>query len=456
MSSNIAATLSPPQPIPGPDGYPLVGVLPMLMRERLPYLVQTAHQYNGIARLPLPGNKNLYLISRPEAVKHILQSNARNYIKGYDDVAELLGNGLVTSEGSFWLRQRRLMQPVFHQRTLQKLFDAMAELTDAMLTRWEQAAHAEQPLDVAAEMTQLTMQIIVRTMFGASIGPEAQAVSHAFHEVLDYLGRSQFSPIRIPRSVPTPANRRYRAAMTLLDRTVYRIIDERRHSEHAADDLLGMLVAAQDADTGERMNDTQIRDEVMTIFLAGHETTATLLSWALYLLALHPDIERRVRAEHAEVLAGRAPTFAEIGKLTYTRMVIDETLRLYPVAWIFGRRAVSDDVVCGYHLPANVQITISPYATHHDPAFWENPEQFDPQRFAPERVAERPRFAYYPFAGGPRICIGNNFSLMEAQLILAMTLNRFHLSMVPGYQVQKQAASTLRPHPGMLMMLRPA
>lgn len=455
MSSTTASASSAPQAIRGPRGYPLVGVLPMLLRERLPYFTQTAYRYDGIARLPLHGKQSLYLISRPEAVKHILQTNPRNYVKGYDSVADLLGNGLVTSEGSFWLRQRRLMQPVFHQRSLQKLFATMAEIVDAMLDRWDAAAQSQQPLNVAAEMTQLTMQIIVRTMFGTSVGPEAQAVSRAFHEVLDYLGHSQFSPISIPRNVPTPGNRRYNAAMALLDRTVYGFIAERRQQDdQATDDLLGMLVAAQDADTGERMNDKQIRDEVMTIFLAGHETTASLVSWALYLLAQHPAAEQRMRAEHAAVLAGRAPTFAEIGQLTYARMVLDETLRLYPTAWIFGRRAVADDVVCGYHLPANTQITISPYATHRDPAFWENPEAFEPERFTPERAAERPRFAYYPFAGGPRVCIGNNFALMEAQLILAMTFNRFRLSLVPGQPVKARAASTLRPHPGVLMTLR--
>ncbi len=234
---------------------------------------------------------------------------------------------------------------------------------------------------------------------------------------------------------------------------VYRIIAERQASGRSANDLLSMLLDAEDAETGERMTPQQVRDEMMTIFLAGHETTATTLAWACYLLAQHPDVERKLRDELDAVLGGRIPTTQDLPRLTYTRMVIDEVLRLYPAAWMFGRRLLADDELCGYHIPAGTKITISPYITHRFPSLWEQPEVFDPQRFAPERPVARPRFAYYPFAGGPRVCIGNTFALMEGQLILAMIYQTFRLRLLPGHPVRPKPTATLQPHPGVWMTL---
>ena len=453
MSHSTSNATYPRTAIPGPRGYPIVGVLPNMARDLLGFLVSVSNQYDGLVRLRV-GPRSMHLITHPDAVKHILQDNYRNYIKGYDAVERLLGQGLVTSEGELWRRQRRLMQPAFHQRRVATLLDSMARQTTAMLTRWQAAARDRQQLDLADEFMGLTRRIIVATMFSTDIGDQAEAVGHAFATTMEYLGRHVFNPLPLPEWLPTPATRRYQQALRLLDTVVYRIVAERRASSRSANDLLSMLIDAQDAETGEQMTPKQVRDEVMTIFLAGHETTATVLAWACYTLAQHPPVEHRLREELASVLGGRTPELADLPKLSYTRMVIDEVLRLYPPAWMFARRALADDELGGYHLPAGAMVAISPYVTHRNPDFWESPEHFDPERFEEARQAGRPRFAYHPFSGGPRVCIGNSFALMEAQLILAMLYQGFELALVPGRTVRPRPGSTLRPQPGVWMTIQ--
>jgi cytochrome P450 len=255
--------------------------------------------------------------------------------------------------------------------------------------------------------------------------------------------------------VPTPRNRRFLAARATLDAIVYRIIAERRQRPDEHDDLLAMLMQARDEETGEGMSDRQLRDEVVTLFLAGHETTANALTWASFLLSTHVAVERRLRAEVDEALQGRVPTASDLPRLPYTRMVIDETLRLYPPAWITNRRAIEADAVCGYRIPADATVSISPYVTHRDPTLWENPEGFDPERFPPERSARRPHYAYFPFGGGPRQCIGKGFALMEATLVLALLTQRYELHLVSGRWVETEALATLRPRYGMWMAAHP-
>jgi cytochrome P450 len=257
----------------------------------------------------------------------------------------------------------------------------------------------------------------------------------------------------LPACFPTPRNRQFRRALCELDTFVYRLIDERCQSQHRRDDLLSRLVAARDGETGERMPATQLRDEVMTLFVAGHTTVAATLSWTLYLLAQHPEVERTLQAELATVLEGRSPTARDLPRLAYTRMVIEEGLRLYPPTWLTARMPLEDDEIGGYRIPAQSVVLLSPYVLHRHPAFWEHPERFEPERFSPEQSARRPRFAYFPFGGGPRLCIGQSLAMMKMLLILAMVTQVYQLRLVPGHIVEPQARITLRPRHGLLMTL---
>ncbi len=447
---------APVSAIPGPRGLPVVGVGNRLLSDPLEFMVRLQRHYGDLVKLAL-GKHTMYLATHPDMLKRITQENWKNYIKRYPTMDEILGQGLVTSNGEHWLRQRRLMQPAFHHQRITRMADVMVEEAERMLARWEGYARNGRPFEVQEEMMLLTQQIIVRTMFSSSLSDaEAHAVGKAFNDTLNWAAGQQFRLLQPPRSWPTPGNLAYRRNLALLERTVYRLIDERRQQQGEHDDLLEMLVTARDAETGEQMSPQQIRDEVMTIFLAGHETTAGTLSWILHLLSHHGDAERKLRAEYASVLGGRNPTPADLPNLPYSRMVIDETLRLYPPTWILSRVLVGPDKLGDYELPAGATVALSPYVTHRHPAFWPNPESFDPERFRPEEAERRHKFAYVPFLAGPRQCIGNNFALMEMQIVLPMILQRFHVSAVPGYPVRPMPKATLRPGPQVWVEVRRA
>ena len=425
----------------------------MLGADPLNYLVSATREHGDVVYLDM-GPRRFYLINHPDGVKHVLQDNNRNYRKGYEKLKPFLGNGLVASEGDFWRRQRRLMQPAFHRERIAALTTTMTEVTATMIERWRPFAERGEPIDAADEMMRLTLNIIVSTMFSTDVEREYAMLSEAFGVALEYLNTKLFSPIDIPERWPTPLNRRFLKARRTIDDVVYRVIGERRRTGNTGDDLLGMLLEARDEETGEGMSDEQLRDEVTTIFVAGHETTAATLTWTWYLLSKHPDIARRVSNEVDAALGGRTPAMADLSNLAYTRMVIDEAMRLYPPAWMFARLAIGDDEVCGYRIPAGSMVMLSPYVMHRHPAYWDNPEGFDPERFLPERSADRPKYAYFPFGGGPRLCIGNTFSQIEAQLIVAMVAQTYRLHLLPGYRVEARPISTLRPHPGVMMTVQ--
>lgn len=443
---------SVPVNIPGPRGMPLVGVGPQLVRDPLTFLTRTVQRYGGVVRLDL-GRACMVLAAHPDAVRRVVLDQVRNYEKNYASVAGLLGNGLVTSNGAFWLRQRRLMQPAFHHQRIAAFAEVMVAEAIRLAERWEPAARTGQAVEVGAAMVDLAQRIILRTMFSSEAGPQSQRIGRAFDEIINFVNQRQYNPAPPPLNWPTPANRRFNANLAFLDRTVYALIDERSGSSEHGADLLAMLLDAVDAETGERMSRQQIRDEVMTIYLAGHETSATMLAWLCYLIPTHPYVERRVRAELAETLGGRVPAIADLPRLPYLRMVVDEALRLYTPPWILTRRAVADDELGGYPIPAGTTIALSPYVTHRLPTFWENPEAFDPERFAPEHAAMRHKFAYIPFLSGPRQCIGNTFALTEIQLVLATLLQRFRLTPISGYPVAPVARALLKPGPAVWMHL---
>ena len=434
----------------GPRGLPVVGVVGDFLKDPTSYMLKAAQRYGDLVRLKL-GPRELLLVANPDMMRRVVQENVKNYVKRYGAIGDLLGDGLVTSNGEPWLRQRRLMQPAFHHRQIAGYAATIVEETQRMLDGWEAAAREGRPLDMAAEMMALTQSIIVRTMFSTEVRADSQRIGAAFTTVLDHVVGRSYSPIKPPERWPTPANRRYRAALDYLERTVYGMIAERRRSGERPADLLSMLIEAEDADTGERMPDRQIRDEAMTIFFAGHETTASTLGWALHLLTRYPAAQRRLREEQAAALAGRAPEVGDLAQLPYGRMVLDEALRLYPPGWLFSRYALADDELGGYHIPAGSVLAISPFVLHHLPQYWEQPEGFDPERFTPERSAGRHKFAYMPFLAGPRKCIGDGFALLEMQLVLPTILRRYRLSAVPGFPVRPVVRGTIRPGPQVWM-----
>lgn len=439
----------------GPRGQLFLGSTLDFQRDSLGFITRMAHEYGDVALYRL-GNIEIYQINDPKAIQQVLQSKNHNYIKGefFGTLRMIAGNGLIVSEGAHWLRQRRLMQPAFHRQRIANFAGMMVEQAQEMLRGWEQAAASGQPLNVARSFTDLTMAIITQAMFSNAYTDRTNRVGMAISHLLDDVNFRFIVPFYPRLNVPTPRNLKARASMRIVDEVVYGFINERRASGADGDDLLGMLMSARDEETGEAMTDEQLRDEVLTIFVAGHETTAVLLAWVCYLLALHPEAAERMYAEVDQVLGQRLPTLEDLPKLAYTRMVLDETMRLYPPAWVTNREAVEDDVLCGVRIPAGKVVLLSSYAVHRLPQYWEDPEAFDPLRFTPERSADRPRFAYFPFGGGPHQCIGNSFALTEATLILASIAQRFRLELIPGQAVIPQPAVTLRPRDGLMMTIK--
>ncbi len=438
---------------PGPKGCFVFGSFAEMRENQIKLFMDSARDHGDIVRLHLV--IYVHLISHPDHVRHVLVDNHGNYEKDrfYDRIKPVVGEGLLTSNGEFWRRQRRLAQPAFHKQRLAGFAATMARSAAERLDEWQARAVDAGPMDVGAEMMKLALQIVGRTLFNAELGGQADTVGEALGTALE-VTRERFQSLFMGANLPTPRNRRFNRAMKMLDEVVYGVIEQRRKSDRDEGDLLSMLMSARDEDTGEGMDDLQLRDELMTMLLAGHETSANALTWAWYLLSKHPAVERRLHEEVREVLGDRAPSFEDLPKLKYTRMVIDEVLRLYPPAWLYTRGTIEADEIGGYHIPGKSVVMISPYVLHRNPSVWENPEGFDPERFTEERVAARSRHAYVPFAGGPRQCIGNNFALMELTIILAMVTQRFRLDLVPGQKIEPEPTVTLRPSAPVMMTLR--
>lgn len=440
---------------PGPRGHLLLGSARDIQRDPLRFGLAMAQQYGDIVRIRLllwPA----YLVNHPDGVKHVLQENQQNYNKDlypYQIFKPLLGRGLVTNDGKSWLHQRRLMQPAFHRKSLDAFGSLMTGATVMMLDQWQDLAERAEQLDITAEMLRLTLRIVGQALFNIDLSDETRIVGQALITVNKLLSDYIYAPFP-PLNIPTSRNRLIQTAFRTLDQVVQGIINQRRQQNMDTDDLLSMLLSVRDEETGQGMNDQQVRDEVMTLLIAGYETVSTALVWTWYLLSQYPEMEHRLHSELDIVLRGDQPTVEHLAELTYTRMVIEEALRLYPPAWIFGRKVIADDEIGGYSIPANSIIVLSPYVTHRHPALWEHPEVFDPERFTPEHSAGRPHFAYFPFGGGPRMCIGNNFALMEMQLILATIAQRYKLRLVPGHPVEPEAFLSLRPRYGLPMKLQ--
>jgi len=401
--------------------------------------------------------RRVLVANAPAAVKHVLLDRADNYVKSFiaRQLLKPLGEGLLTSEGETWRRQRRTMAPAFHPKRLEGFAPAMVEAALDMLQAWQ--GHGRGAVrDIAEEMARLTLDIITRTMFSSDIRERVDEVRDAVRDYQRLGGRpALFDLLGLPRWLPRLEARRIAGAERVLDEIIYGIIERRRREVERSDDLLGLLLAARDEETGEGMGDRELRDQIATIFTAGHETTANALAWTWYLVSLHPAVEERLEAELEAVLGARPPRYDDIAHLSYTRMVIEEAMRLYPPAHTMSREALADDEIEGHLVPKGSSVVISPWLIHRHEKLWERPLVFDPERMAPERLARVPRYAYIPFGGGPRICIGAGFAMQEAVLIVAAVAQRFRLRLAPDHEVEPLGLITLRPKGGLPMRLEP-
>lgn len=444
---------------PGPRKLPFVGTVELL-RDPLTVLTRT-HREHGDATCFRVGPARFISLADPELAQHVLVKNHRNYVKSrsYEGLRLVLGNGLVTSEGEHWRRQRKLAQPAFHRQRLAALAEVMGQCVDERLQAWDaRTRDGAVAIDVHREMMQLTLRIVGRTLFGTDLGSDLGALGPAITTCLHKANEYAESIVRLPLWLPTPSNVRFGRAKRVLDGIVHGIIEERRRSlargASQQGDLLGMLMAATDESGTERMSDADLRDEVMTLFLAGHETIATAMSWTWLLLHQNPHVAARVRQEACEVLEGRAPGFEDLPRLPYTGQVIDEAMRVYPPVWIVERAAIEEDRLGPWRVPPKAIVAVSPWVMHRHPGLWPDPLRFDPDRFAPEHAEGRPKHAYLPFGAGPRICIGNHFALMEAKIILATVIQRYSLEVLRPERVQIDPRVTLRPKDGMPGRLR--
>ncbi len=390
----------------------------------------------------------MYVFCKPELIKHFLIDNAKNYKKSfaYGFLRRALGNGLVTSEGEFWLRQRRIAQPAFHRERLASLTQTMMLSISETLVKWEGYKARNQAFDVAHEMVQLTSEIAAKSLFSSDISSFKDRVINCINNLNLCVSNMIKSPLgRFTAWIPTKNNQFFEKNQAEFNQIIYSIIENRRKTNATYHDLLQMLLEAKDEETGESMTDEQLRDEVITLFSAGSETSSNALAWAMYLLCSNPEKKEKLKQEIAQVIGNRAMQFADIPSLTYANQIIQETLRLYPPAWAVGREAKENDEVDGYFIPKKTQVLIPTSVVHRHPDLWENPLAFQPERFENELIKARHKFAHFPFGGGPRFCIGNNFAMMEMTLALAMIFQQFDFELLENQTIKAEALVTLKP-----------
>lgn len=398
--------------------------------------------------------KKVVIVTGPDMVKHIMQDNNRNYVKsfGYSVLKVLLGEGLLTSEGEFWRKQRRLMQPAFHRDRLASFVSTYAEFGQQLVDNWSNVPEGT-VVDVSKDFMETTLNIVSKAMFSSDVGDAMDVVHREFDYANEKLIKRITSPFPLPLWFPLPGVKREKESYDSIKNVVIQVIEKRRGSTEKYDDLLAMLMEVEDADTGEKMSNQQIQDEVLTIFLAGHETTAVALTWLVHCLDENPEVVVKLIEEEKAVLDGRTPTIDDLRSLEYTRMVIDETLRLFPPAWIIGRHATGSDKLGDYDIPKDTNCLIPVYYIHRDPKHWDEPLKFKPERFNKENSKGRHKFVYFPFGGGPRLCIGNNFALMEMQVIVPMLVRAIGLKKALGFKFKEEPLITMRPAPHMKMVI---
>jgi len=420
------------------------------LRDSIGFLSRAPENYPEIVRFKMLSHK-VYVINHPELAQYVLQENHKNYLKGeaYQVLALLLGNGLINSEGEFWRRQRRLAQPAFHRDSLRRISGIVMDCTRRMLQRWKQLEG--QPINFTREMAALTIEIVARALFTADVtADDISTVWQSVNYLNDQAIRMIRNPLSLPFWAPLPSYLKSKRYIERLDNIVYGIIRKRKQGGSFAPDLLQLLLEARDEETGETMTDLQLRDEVMTIFLAGHETTVNALSWTWYLLKQHPEAEHLLKKESESVFSGRQFGFDDLPLLKYGRQVMNESMRLYPPVYAIGRKMIADDTIGGYYAPRDVRVLINIIGMHRHPQFWEQPGSFMPARFATFDSKGGNRFVFIPFGGGPRICIGNNFAMMEIQLINALLSQHVDMELL-SRDIQPIPLITLKPGNGVMM-----
>lgn len=434
-------------------GLPIIGKSLEMAKDPVSFIQKQHLKHGDTVYINFLGQR-AYLTSNPEIIKNALVTNRQNYKKdrAYEILKMALGNGLLTSSGSFWLKQRRLAQPAFHRKQLQVLFETMGEITEQYCKTFEKYRGGA-PVDVSVLMTDVTADIAMRTLFNSDVDENLGNLYELMVDTQTYLIKRLRKPFLIPLMPITGDTRRFYKAKNNFDKIIYKKIEDRRKSKERYNDLLDMLMYTEDADTGERMSDEQLRDEIITIFAAGHETSANGMTWLWYILEQHPDVLQKVKTEVATIVGDKTPTFQDLRAMPYTRQVVDESLRMFPPAWAVARQLIDKEQIAGYELKENSILLMSVHQLHRHPDLWDNPNVFDPDRFSAERIKARPKHHYIPFGLGPRMCIGNNFALMEMQLLLAMFAHRFNFELVKGHPVEHEALITLRPKHGMMMKI---
>lgn len=429
--------------------------LPKFANNPIPIIDQYVKSYGKTYRLHHQLGKTGFLSIEPSFIQHFMQKNHRNYKKSEvqtEKLAHYLGNGLLTSEGDYWLKQRRLIQPGFHRKRLASMVELIDGVIDQFTEELAAASKEQKQIDIYQKMMELTFHIIVRSLFSSDLGEdELDKISHNITAVQEFFIRQLRVPFLHPWYKVSGQIKKAEQKAEEMDYVLLNRIQERRKSGEKSDDLLQMLLDVRYEETGQGMTDKQILEESVILFVAGHETTANAMAWTWYLLAQHPESIEKIRMELDAIVGDRTPEFADLPKLEYTMQVIQESMRIYPPAWITDRVSIEEDEINGYHIPKNTLMIAYIYGLHHDPDIWENPEQFIPERFGKAQKKERHTLAYMPFGTGPRLCIGNNFALMEMQLIIAKMIRRFDFTLLQDQIIEAQPLITLRPKYGIQM-----
>lgn len=450
MSTATATANKPIPPFPK-ERHWLFGSGYLLRNRPVEQLTEFIAKYGNIFSLSVPINK-IVVISNPEYARYVLLDNNKNYRKSlaYEFLKMLLGNGLLTSEGEFWKQQRRLIQPAFHKKKLEDLTAMMVVRSEQTAQKFEKYIASGEYFDMLPEMTALTLDVISKAIFSSGVDEKAEMVSTQITRLNEYTIEKLNQPLRLPPAFPTPFNIRERKALKLLNEVIEEIISTRRKEGVSKDDLLSMLIDARDEETGKAMDNQQVRDEVMTIFLAGNETSSNALTWTIYALSQNPEVEKKMIEEIDRKLdAGTPVNFQTVNEFTYVKQVLEESMRLYPPAWMVGRRPLEDDEIGGYRITKGTNVLVPIIYLHRSERFWKDPMKFDPDRFAPEKRNSIDRYVYFPFGGGPRLCIGNNFAMLEMQIILITLYRKMRFEIEPGFKVELDPLVTLRPKNGL-------
>lgn len=429
---------------PGPPNRAAPGILRELRADRLGLMSRAVEEYGDAVRVAI-GPKKLYIFNHPDHAKHVLADNAANYHKGigYTEAKRALGDGLLTSEGALWKEQRRTIQPVFQHKRIagraEVIIDEALRLVDRLRAR-----QGAGPVDVLEEITALTLGVLGDTLLDTDLGAY-ESVGHSFEIVQDQAMFELETLGLVPQWIPLKGQRRFRTARADLERIVGLLVEQRKANPIAAgDDVLTRLIASTGKETDRRVADRRMRDELVTLLLAGHETTASTVGWTLHMVSQHPEVRQRLHEEAVAVFGDRRPSYEDLPQLRYTNMVLQETMRLYPPVWILPRRALADDEVGGYHVPAGAEVLICPYTLHRHPRYWPEPDRFNPERFDPDVKSDRPRYAHIPFGAGPRFCVGNHLGMMEATFVISALMRELRLEKAPGFETKPEPMMSLR------------